>query len=149
MINIDDLSTELSKEIALENLEKKLPPKLLYRFRKWMRRMRPRAGTVMPTEKFEQLVSSQFSEIEEVSNLAKNEAMASFYDNGIVKMDFGAEVNPKVREAALKWAKKKGLNAIEASLNKSSDKPSSFVFSSVEEFSEFGSCVKRLRWQTS
>ena len=146
-INIDDLSVELSQEIALENLEKKLPPKLMYRYRRWMRRMHPQTGPYH-FGVVNQAMTQKMEDIEAGSDLAKNEAMASFYDNGIVKMDFGPDVDPKVKEAALKWAKRRGLNPVEASLNKGADSFQSAVFSVDAEPAEVGTCTKRLRWRT-
>jgi hypothetical protein len=143
-INIDDLSLELTREIALENVEKALPPKLLYRFRRWMRMH----GGRVPSAHLQHLVTEKFEEISNLANLQKNEAAVSMFDNGIVKMDFGSDVDPKVKDAALKWARRRGLTPVEASLNKSANIPQSFVFAADPDFAEYGRCKKRLRWLT-
>ena len=143
--DIDELSTELSKEIAFERIEKALPPKLLYRWRNWMRRMRTQMPEPVAAEKFEQAVNDKFDELVSIKTLAKNEAQASFYENGIVKMDFGSDIDPKVKEAAMRWAKKKGLKAIEANLQKSIGEPITVMFA-ADGSTQRGQLVKCLRW---
>lgn len=142
--DIDTMSAELSQEMALESLEKRMPPKLAYRWRRWIQKMK---GTPAASPQLGNLIRSAIEEVEASKELKKNEAQASFYDNGIVKMDFGPEINPKVKEAALKWAKSKGLKAIEASLQKSSSEFSYTVFS-ANSVSAPGQCVKRIKWST-
>jgi hypothetical protein len=146
-MDIDKVSLELSQEIALESIEKALPPKLLYRFRRWMRQMRQTSPIAeMPVGKFEQIVFEKFKEIQSSSGvLAKNEASASFYDGGIIKMDFGSEIKSSVKEAALRWAKKKGLKVVEMSLNKSSNSVTAYTFASSDNAIE-GKCIKKIKW---
>lgn len=146
-MDIDKVSLELSQEIALESIEKTLPPKLLYRFRRWMRQMRQTSPIAeMPVGKFEQIVFEKFKEIQGASNvLAKNEASAEFYDGGIVKMDFGSDIKSSVKEAALRWAKKKGLKVVEMSLNKTAASISTYKFAASDSSVE-GKCVKKVKW---
>jgi hypothetical protein len=115
MKDIDQVSAELTEEL----LAKALPPKLLYRYRSWMRRMRPRTT---------QDVLS-LTEIQPIENLKKNEAQATFFDSGHIKIDFGPNVPEKVKKAALEWAKRKGLKAVESSLTKSATASQSVLYS--------------------
>lgn len=145
-MDIDKVSLELTQEIALESIEKTLPPKLLYRFRRWMRQMRQTSPIAnLPVGKFEQIVFEKFKEIQSSTALAKNEAAASFYDGGIIKMDFGSDIKASVKDAALRWAKKKGLKVVEMSLNKSADEVSTYKFAASDSASE-GHCIKRVKW---
>ena len=146
IMNIDELSAEFSETIAHEALVKMLPPKLLYRFRAWMRKLRPPAH--MPSQKVEQIILDAIDDIYAMKTLAKNEAQASFYDSGIVKMDFGPDVPERVKEAAMKWAKRRGLQAVEASLNKKQGAFNSVIYASSSTASTSGVCVKRMRWTT-
>jgi hypothetical protein len=146
-MDIDTLSAELTRELTFDSIEKALPPKIAYRFQAWMRRMRQRAGVrQMGVNKFEQMVFDKFQELQDMQQLAKNEARASFFDSGIIKMDFGSEVNLKAKEAALQWAKKRGLKVAEASLVKSADNISSYTFAQAQLPAIEGSCVKRMKW---
>jgi hypothetical protein len=146
-MDIDTLSAELTRELTFDSIEKGMPPKLAYRFQAWMRRMRSRPVVRnMGIGKFEQMVFEKFQELQDMQVLAKNEARASFYDSGVVKMDFGSDVNPKAKEAALKWAKRRGLTVSEASLVKSADSMSSYTFSNAQISDNVGTCVKRMKW---
>ena len=51
--------------------------------------------------------------------LAKNEYETSINGDGEMRMEFGPEVPDLVKKRAMDWAKKRGLRAKEASLNKS------------------------------
>lgn len=127
--NLDELTLDLAKELQTEKLRKYLPPKLAYRFRQWLRHHG--TGLKNPKATPQQVAGMLAQKIEEqvaVSELKKNETMASFYENGIVKMDFGSEVSDKTKKAALSWAKRKGLKVLEATLNKSDSVPSSTFF---------------------
>lgn len=144
MKDIDTAALEMATEGQLDNMYKALPPKLAYRFRKWMKMMGKH-----PTIKSEDLVRVLTQKVEEATalqNLSKNEVMASVYDNGIVKMDFGSSVPENVRKAAMSWAKRKGLKPVEASLNKSANSPQSVLLCAGELESIDGNCVKRLKW---
>jgi|SRR5271166_6055944 len=143
-MNIDQLSAEFSQELAQEALVKMLPPKLLYRFRSWMRKMRPKGH--LEAKKFEQIIMDKIDEIYSMKTLAKNEAQASFYDSGIVKMDFGPDVPEKVKDAAMKWAKRRGLMPVEATLNKTQGAANSVIYSSTKTHDTSGICIKRMRW---
>ena len=145
-MDIDTLSAELSHELMFESIEKSLPPKLAYRFQAWMRRMRRRPIVQqMGIGKFEQIVTDKMKEIKSHQSLAKNEALASFYDTGIVKMDFGSDIDPKIKEAAIKWAKRRGLKVAEASLAKSEAGITSYTFA-TEYVGNEGSCLKQIKW---
>lgn len=144
--SIDEMSAELTKEFSAKEMsfpefEKALPPKLAYRFRKWLNSFayRQTSGT-----KVEDHVKSAIDDLVAGKTLQKNEAMISFYDSGIIKMDFGSAVNPKIKEAAMQWAKKRGLKAVEASLAKSAKTMSQVVFGDSSKKS--GICVKRLKF---
>lgn len=143
MKELDDLSASFSQEFAQEALTKMLPPKLLYRFRAWMRKMRPK--THLEAKKFEQIVMDKIDEIYSMKTLAKNEYQASFYDSGVVKMDFGPDVPEKVKEAAMKWAKRRGLQPVEASLTKTAGATATVTYA-AGQMSSAGICVKRMRW---
>jgi hypothetical protein len=148
--NMDELSVELTEKMIFESFEKSLPPKLYYRWRKWMKQV----GSMLPqmahqkelTQKFEKIIQNKIIESLTIKELKKNEALASFYDNGIVKMDFGPEVDPKIRDAAIKWAKKRGLNAIEASLKKSKNEFETIIFSRSKD-KKPGDCIKQFKIQ--
>jgi hypothetical protein len=145
MKDIDTAALELATEGQLDNLYKALPPKIAYRFRKWMKSH----GASHPAIKNEEMARLLVQKIEEaaaVQDLAKNEIMTSIYDNGVVKMDFGSNVPEPVRKAAMGWAKRKGLKPIEASLNKSSNSPSSVILSAGSLDQIEGSCVQRRKW---
>jgi hypothetical protein len=68
-----------------------------------------------------------------IKTLQKNEMLASFYDNGHIRLDFGGEVDSKVKDAAMKWAKNRGLKTSEASLDKSAGAPSYVVMSNADQ----------------
>jgi hypothetical protein len=126
--DIDSVSAELTSELAFTPLEKKLPPKLLYRFRKWMQQYRGKQAA--PAQ---QQIQKAMEHLSAIKTLQKNEMLASFYDNGHIRLDFGGGVDAKVKEAAMKWAKKRGLSASEASLDKSAGAPSYVVMSNAEQ----------------
>lgn len=145
-MNIDTLSTQFTQELTSEALEKMLPPKLLYRFRAWMRKMRPENH--VQAAKLKELIVNKIEEIYASKSLAKNEAQASFYDDGIVKMDFGPAVPDKVKKAAMAWAKRRGLNPVEATLTKSAGSAESIMYQgSVIPAEAYGICLKRVRWE--
>ena len=132
MKDIDSLSLELTEEM----LQKALPPKILYRYRRWMRKMRPQSL---------QEVLALSEKPQTISTLSKNETMASFFDSGHIKMDFGSGVPEKTKKSALEWARRKGLKAVEASLAKTINSPSSVTFSAFEN-ENIGECVKQIKW---
>ena len=71
----------------------------------------------------------------EIDILQKNEVAAYEYDNGLIHLDFGEEVPEDVKQAAIRWAKKRKLNIVEASLRKSISSRSSIVFASTTQYS--------------
>lgn len=79
------------------------------------------------------------------STLAKNEVMASAFDNGSVKMDFGSQVPESVKKAALKWAENRGLAPLEATLQKNVNSSTSVLFGK-ENTAKAKACVRRLKW---
>lgn len=144
MNDVDQISAELTQELGAETLSKAMPPKIAYRFRAWMRKMRPKS--IGEVKKMEQLFQSKLDEFYAMQTLAKNETMASVFDNGTVKLDFGAEVPEKTKKAAMAWARRRGLTAIEATLAKSANAPTSVTYSSGDSDS-FGICMKRIKWE--
>lgn len=142
-IDVDQLSLQLTEALrSREDLSKGIPPKLYYRLRSWLKRMRPEnaalagAGEAM-TEKFETAIYAE--------KLHKNEFAASVFEGGQVRLDFGADVPDTVKEAALRWAKRRGLRPVEASLQKSSTGSSSITFATGAD-SALGTCLRRVTY---
>lgn len=110
-----------------------LPPKLKYKLKKWLQSLRAETGVkqadqrhLIQTVKSE--LVSKIKESMEVEDLAKNEVMASAFNDGSVKMDFGSDVPEEIKKAALKWAKDRGLRPTEASLAKNLHSATSVLF---------------------
>ncbi|MGH7240990.1 MAG: hypothetical protein ACREGB_01700 [Candidatus Saccharimonadales bacterium] len=143
-MNIDQAAVELVNEMSKDSLTKGLPPKLLYRFRRWLRThaasLAPNPAAVAQVKK---ALVDNYRELEATKTLQKNEMLASFYDSGAVKLDFGPGVPDKMKKAAIDWAKRKGLKPVEASLNKSKE-AFNFVVMNKENVST-GSCLKRIK----
>lgn len=146
-MHIDDLAIELAK--SFDN--SKLPPKLRYRLKRWLRNMMsPQQVSAQQRQQVKRAVKKEI--ITQVldsiypAELKKNEMMTSAYSDGTIKLDFGAEVPETIRKAAINWAKKRGLKAIEAPLNKTQDSIDSIIFMSSKEPSSDKICVKRLKW---
>ena len=93
-----------------------LPPKLKYRFDKWRR-------SLLPKPKKQKLGDLQMSEIK------KHETQVSFFKSDVVRMDFGAGVDMQTKKMAMEWAKKKGLNIVDETLNKSTNGAHTIIFS--------------------
>lgn len=142
--DLDQIAAELTQELGTETLSKSLPPKIAYRFRAWMRKMHPKS--TVEVKKMEQLLQSKLDEFYAMKTLAKNETMASVYDNGVVKLDFGAEVPEKIKKAAMAWARRRGLTATEATLAKSMGAPTSVTYA-MGNPTGFSVCVKRIKWE--
>lgn len=128
MNDLDKMALELSKSFR----SVALPPKLRYKVKKWLKSISAQAPDkqmdrrrVMQTAKSE-LTEALLRHIN-VKPLAKNELMASKYDNGAIRFDFGAEVPDNIKRAAMSWAKKRGLNPVEASMQKNTDHNSEYV----------------------
>jgi hypothetical protein len=144
-MHIDDLSMELAKNFNYT----KLPAKLRYRLRQWLRRVTPpvqaqqrqQLKTTIKNEIIAQILDKDAS-----SELKKNEMMASSYTDGTLKLDFGSEVPEPVKKAAMNWAKKRGLKVVELSLNKSENVGSTMILSDSQVKSSGKECVKRIRW---
>lgn len=143
-VDIDSLSIEISKTLSEDVLVKAVPPKLAYRFRSWMRQNSSRISN-NPSYAY-QLIHQKFEEMAVQKSLQKNEAVASFYESGVVRLDFGADIPEKIKKAALAWAKKRGLRAVEASIAKSLASPSYIVFSESSG-SDAGICLQRYKWK--
>jgi hypothetical protein len=130
MIDVDSFSAEITQELAFSPLEKMLPPRLRYRYHKWLKEHRNiKTPGRIDMKQVMKSVDKAFEHTSALKELKKNEVMTSFYENGAIRMDFGADVDPKVKDAAMRWAKKKGLKASEASLDKSADANSYTVYS--------------------
>jgi hypothetical protein len=146
-MHIDDLSVELAKNFSFT----KLPPKLRYRLKQWLknvstpvsysRQQRQRIQSAIKNE-----IVAQILDKDATVELKKNEMMASSYSDGTLKLDFGSEVPEKVKKAAMGWAKKKGLKVVELSLNKAENVASSMVLSANKIESSGKECLKRIRW---
>jgi hypothetical protein len=145
-MDVNDFSIELAKNIEAEALNKAIPPKLYYRLRRFLKMNR---STQLDTAKLKQNVQhalhQKAEEIKLLKELKKNEFMASVYDSGSVKMDFGSGIPEQVKKAAMTWAKKKGLKPVEASLNKSGVSTSSVLFASGT--SDLGLYMKCVKWE--
>lgn len=141
----------LTEELAQADLSKGMPPKLRYKFMKWLRSMNPAETGVsqMDRRKMTTVVKEEISKaVKEAvlrQNLKKNEVMSSVYDTGDIKFDFGSEVPESVKKAAMNWAKKRGLKPVEASLQKSANSTQTVLFSNGSVH-DVGNCVKRVKW---
>lgn len=118
--NIDEMSAELTQEMQMSPLEKALPPKLRYRYYKWMKQLKGRNPT-LSQKTIDSAVQKAMDEMKQLKELKKHQASASFFDDGTVRLDFGPQVSDKVKKAALDWARRRGLKTLEESVNKSKD----------------------------
>lgn len=125
--DIDEMSVELSKEMQMDPLEKTLPPKIRYRYYKWLKRFSGNNPHISQSS-IQAAVHKAMQDLESIKSLKKHQAAASFFDDGTVRLDFGAKVDEKVKKAALDWARRRGLKTIEESINKSADANSYKVF---------------------
>lgn len=110
-----------------------LPPKLKYRFEKWRRAHL--AQSLQP--KTPKLGDLQMSEIK------KHDAQVSFYKSDVVRMDFGSNVDPKTKQMAMAWAKKKGLNIVDESLQKGANAIHTIIF--CKNINDIGPDAKPLK----
>ncbi len=127
-MDIDTASMDLAKSFG------GLPPKLKYRFRRFMQHLVHSSGpdSKAGPERVEKMAAEMVKMINEElhgSPLAKNEARFSTYENGSVRLDFGSDVPDNVKKAAISWAKNRGLTAIEASMAKSMNAPEYVIMS--------------------
>lgn len=127
-IDIDSLSAEMSHDLAFSKLEKALPPKLRYRFYKWLKQHGQHAKVPVAPDAVKAVVQKAYNHIKDIRELKKNEVMTSIYGNGFIRMDFGGDIDTKVKDAAMSWAKKRGLKAMEASVSKSAGANSHIIF---------------------
>lgn len=145
--DIDQMTFDLIKSMS-ENqaeLKKGLPPKLRYRIRRWLLKLK---GQGMGSAQAKQFITQKFEEEFAVRSLSKNETLASFYEDQVVKFDFGSDVSPEVRKAALSWAKKRGLKPVEASLTKSSASHSQIVVApDSANINPMALCVRRIKFK--
>jgi hypothetical protein len=140
---------KIASEIAVERnklTKAAVPPKVYSKLRSWLKRIR---SSRLSPKVLQQLITQKAEEISATKALAKNQVMASFYDSGTLRMDFGSDVPNAVKKAAIRWAKKRGLSVVEATLSKSSASPASIVFSSGEQSAPVGRCVRRVRWSVT
>lgn len=124
--DLDEITLSVATSMAAEPIFKGLDPKIRFKLYKWLYKdSAPEMKTNMLIQKMEELMSTQ--------KLEKNESMFTFYNNGAVKMDFGPNVSDKVKKAAMDWAKRKGLNAVEIPLKKSANSPYTIIFGNKVE----------------
>lgn len=152
--DIDTLTEELIKASVFSSSGSGgLPPKLRYKLKKWLKSLRSAETGVkqndqrhlMQTVKSELI--SKIKESMEIEELAKNEVMASAFNDGSVKMDFGSDVPDEIKKAALKWAKDRGLKPTEASLAKNLQSATSVIFGRNDKTSTTSLvCEKRRKW---
>jgi hypothetical protein len=143
-IDIDSFSAEVTQELAMSPLEKALPPKLRYRFYKWLKQYRHLPMQQAKPSMVNKTIQAAFEHMSAIKELKKNECMVSAFENGAIRMDFGEEVDPKIKKAAMQWAKKKGLKTIEASIEKSVAAPS-YVICGLSEPPK-GVCVDYIKY---
>jgi hypothetical protein len=139
-MDIDSLSMELVKAMTGKAGSKghagvsTLPPKLKSKFHAWMKHlMSTKINTLEPAKKHE--IYQEFRDLlvkrlTENAPLAKNEIGVTTHKNGVVKMEFGADVPEDVKKAALSWAKRRGLSPVDMKLAKSQNSPASHMFAS-------------------
>ena len=146
--DIDQLAVDIAKANTLEELAKSMTPKLAAKFRAWMRSLHPRYHQdPRMAQQLRQIVTQKMEEMLRAKTLQKNEAMVSAYNNGMVRMDFGSDVPEGVKKAAMAWAKKRGLKAVEASLQKSATAPEFAIFAMEKDIPvQEVKCVEIKKW---
>lgn len=135
-IDLDQVALGLAQDLE----KTAIPPKVYNKLRLWLRKLRSTRTGV------KDVVAQKAEDLAAFNSLAKNEVMASFYSSGIMKMDFGSEVSDSAKKAALRWAKRRGLKVVEASLAKSAGAPSTYVLGLTEDIVPYGPCLKRTKW---
>jgi hypothetical protein len=142
-MNIDEATLAMAKAFN-SPLEKTLPPKLAYRLRQWFKKLSQTTNLKDPQIQKTVLdaIIEKAEELNFISDLKKNEVAASVYANGSIKMIFGEKVSPKTKAQAMAWAKKRGLDPVEATLNKSEDTKEEVVFGDLN----LSKCLKRIRF---
>lgn len=139
---------EMAKALAGQDLNKAMPPLLRYKFTKWLKSLSGGPDKQMDRRRIVQTAKSELCdkvlEHMSVKSLAKNEIMASTFTDGAIKFDFGSEVPEPIKKAAMAWAQKRGLKAVEASLAKSKDAVETVMFASSTNSSR--TCSNRVKW---
>lgn len=138
IMDIDNLSMELLKAMTGKAGSKghygtsQLPPKLKSKFQNWIKRaLTSSASTLTPAKKnelYQTFKNNLIDKFNDYSPLNKNEMGLTTHKNGVVKMEFGVEVPEEVKKAAISWAKKRGMVAVDMKLSKNCDMSSSHVF---------------------
>lgn len=117
------------------DLIKGLPPRIASRLKYWFHRQGRRVH-IWGGKNVGQLIAHKMEEAMALKELRKNQFMARVHSDGIVKLDFGAEVPQSIKKAAIDWAKRKGLKPIEANLSKSNSSISSVVYTKSTDSNE-------------
>jgi hypothetical protein len=139
---IDDLALQIMGEKVAEDLRKALPPKVAYRLRHWFEYVGPRVrigGRKKLKQRANQTTKSE-------APLRKNQIMAQIGADETIRMDFGADIPESIKKAAMTWAKRRGLKAVEASLQKSADSSSYIIFSKTDAPRQI-TVVETLVWE--
>ena len=152
--DIDTLAEELVKVSTFSSSGSGgLPPKLRYKLKKWLKSLRSAETGVKQSDQrhLMQVVKNEIiaavKDKMETDELAKNEVMASAFNDGSVKMDFGSDVPDEIKKAALKWAKDRGLKPTEASLAKNLQSATSVLFGRSNKTPATSLvCEKRRKW---
>ena len=72
---------------------------------------------------------------------------ATVYDSGAVRLEFGPEVSEELKQRAVKWAQKRGLKPVEASMAKSDGSRQSITFGKKVERS-YGQVVAQFNFDS-
>lgn len=80
------------------------------------------------------------------SPLQKSQIKSTIYDDGSLKFEFGEKVSKKSKDAAIAWAKKRGLQIVEASLKKSANSAAYIIFSNNNTSLANKKIVKEMIW---
>lgn len=131
---------QIALDVATDMQKAAIPPKVYSKLRLWLKKLRSTRPGVRD------VITQKAEELGALQSLKKNEVMTSFFDSGIMKMDFGADVSDSAKRAALRWAKRRGLKVVEASLAKSAGSPTSYTLGMTEDIVPHGKCVKRVKW---
>jgi hypothetical protein len=144
--DINDLTMDIMMNAASQDLTKALPPRIAYRLRRWFQRQGRRVKIAGPQEIAAQ-VAHKMEQAMAAKELRKNQFMTRVHDDGVVRMDFGSAVPEPVRKAAMEWAKRRGLKAMEASLVKQETAPFSITYTSGRQPSASQQLVAQYVWE--
>lgn len=153
--SFDTISLNIMSDQLAADLHKALPPRIEAKLRSWFRRQGARLrfkGVKDKTDWADQVASAITQKMEEalsVQSLQKNQMMARVHDNGVVKLDFGADVPDSIKKAAIGWAKRKGLKPIEASLAKSKNSTYSVTYHPQVPSQARGDLLAQYVWEIS